>query len=48
MSRKPRARIDPLERAVEATLAPGRYVSYGASFNSVRGLGQVESSNGSS
>jgi len=42
MSRKPRARIDPLERAVEAALAPGRYVSYGASFDFARELGQVE------
>jgi tetratricopeptide (TPR) repeat protein len=42
MSRKPRARIDPLERAVEAALTPGRFVAYRASFDFVRELGQVE------
>ncbi len=42
MTRKPRARIDPLERAIETALAPRRYVSYNASFDFVRELGQVE------
>lgn len=42
MTRKPRARIDPLERAIERALAPGRFVSYNSSFDFVRDLGRVE------
>jgi tetratricopeptide (TPR) repeat protein len=42
MIRKARARIDPLERAVEAALMPGRFVAYRGSFDFTRELGQVE------
>lgn len=42
MTRKRRARIDPLERAIETALAPGRFVSYNAGFEFVQELGQVE------
>lgn len=42
MTRRPRARIDPLERGIETALAPGRYVSYNATFDFVQELEQVE------
>ena len=42
MTRKRRARIDPLERGIETALVPRHFVSYSASFDFVRDLGQVE------
>ena len=42
MTGRPHARVDRLERGIEAALAPGRFVSYHASFGFVGELEQVE------
>ena len=42
MKRRPRALTSPMECLIETALAPGRFVSYNASFSFVSELGTVE------
>jgi hypothetical protein len=43
MARKPRRGPDSMERAIEAALQPGRFISYGASGSFVSDLVEVGS-----